>query len=97
MTLSSTDIENIAHLACLDASENTTQLNDEVNSIMNFIEQLRSIDTSKVAPLLHPLALQQRLRVDEVTEQECLEDLEAMAPLFEDSLYLVPKVIEAGK
>lgn len=97
MTLSSTDIENIARLACLDASDNTAQLNEEINSIMNFVEQLRSMDTNGVAPLFHPLALHQRLRADELTEEECIAELEAMAPLFEDDLYLVPKVIESGK
>lgn len=97
MTLSAADIENIARLARLDASENPFQLYEEVNSIMNFIEQLRAVDTTNTTPLFHPLALHQRLRTDEITEEECIAELEAMAPLFEDNLYLVPKVIESGK
>ena len=97
MTLSSADIENIARLARLDASENPSQLYEEVNSIMNFVEQLRSVDTINIAPLFHPLALYQRLRTDEITEEVCIAELETMAPLFENNLYLVPKVIESGK
>ena len=42
-------------------------------------------------PLLHPFALHQRLRADAVTEEDCIAELEAIAPLFEDDLYLVPK------
>jgi aspartyl-tRNA(Asn)/glutamyl-tRNA(Gln) amidotransferase subunit C len=98
MTLSATDIEKIARLASLDtSSEQAYKLNEEVNSIMDFVEQLRSVDTSNILPLFHPLAHHQRLRADEITEEECIAELEAMAPLFEDDLYLVPKVIEAEK
>lgn len=94
MTLSATDLKKIARLASLDTdSDNTTQLNEEINSIMDFVEQLRSLDTRDVAPLFHPLARHQRLRIDEVTEEECIAELEAIAPLFAEDLYLVPKVI----
>lgn len=96
MTLSTDDLKKIARLAHLDAvSDQTAKLNEEVNSIMNFVEQLCSFDTQDVAPLFHPLALHQRLREDSVTEQECIAELEALAPFFEDNLYLVPKVIES--
>ncbi len=98
MTLSKTDIEKIGRLACLDTTtDQTSQLNEEVNSIMDFVEQLRSVDTQGFAPLFHPLALHQRLREDAITEEDCIAELEAIAPLFEDNLYLVPKVIESGK
>lgn len=98
MTLSKTDLEKIAKLACLNTStDQTAQLNEEINSIMDFVEQLRSADTQGIAPLFHPLALHQRLRDDVITEEECIAELEVMAPLFEDNLYLVPKVIESEK
>ena len=98
MTISTKDIEKIARLARLDINkEPSSQLNEEVNSIMSFVEQLRSIDTHETAPLFHPLALHQRLRADTVTEEDCLAELETIAPLFEDRLYLVPKVIESSK
>ena len=98
MTLSLADIEKIARLSCLDStSDHVEQLNEEINSIMNFVDKLREVDTQGVAPLFHPLALHQRLRADEITEHECIAELEAIAPLFEEHLYLVPKVIESGK
>ena len=98
MTISITELEKIASLACLNTAEDqTSKLNEEINSIMNFVEQLRSLDTQGIAPLFHPLALHQRLREDTVTEEECIAELEALAPLFEDNLYLVPKVIESDK
>ncbi|WP_058534938.1 Asp-tRNA(Asn)/Glu-tRNA(Gln) amidotransferase subunit GatC [Legionella saoudiensis] len=98
MTITPTDLEKIAQLAYLDTdTDHTPQLIQEVNEIMDFVEQLRSVDTTEVTPLFHPFALQQRLRPDAVTEESCLADLEAIAPLFEDDLYLVPQVIEQDK
>lgn len=98
MTISSKDLEKIARLAYLNIDEeHGDQLTQEISSIMDFADQLRSVDTKGVAPLFHPFALHQRLREDEVTEADCIADLEAIAPLFEDNLYLVPKVIDSGK
>jgi aspartyl-tRNA(Asn)/glutamyl-tRNA(Gln) amidotransferase subunit C len=98
MTISTKDLEKIARLAYLDIdSEHSSKLTQEISAIMDFVEQLRSVETSEVAPLFHPFALHQRLRTDEVTEADCIAELEAIAPMFEDNLYLVPKVIESGK
>ncbi len=98
MPFSSKDLKQIARLAYLDIDpEDSSKLTDEVNSIMDFVEQLSSVDTSQVSPLFHPLALHQRLRPDTITEESCIAELEAIAPQFEDNLYLVPKFIESGK
>lgn len=98
MTISPDELKKIAGLAYLDFDEqHHPQLIQEINSIMDFVDQLRSVNTADIAPLSHPFALHQRLREDLVTEEDCIAELEAMAPLFEDGLYLVPKVIDADK
>jgi aspartyl-tRNA(Asn)/glutamyl-tRNA(Gln) amidotransferase subunit C len=98
MTVSQEDLEKIAHLAYLDTeSADFSQLTHEISAIMDFVEQLRSVDTNNVEPLFHPFASHQRLRTDEVTEEDCIAELEEMAPMFEDNFYLVPKVIESDK
>ena len=50
------------------------------------------MDTSTVAPLLHPLNLHQRLRADDVKEEDHRSELAKLTPLFADNLYLVPKL-----
>lgn len=98
MTISQKDLEKIARLAYLDTeSSDPSRLTEEISSIMDFVDQLRSVDTKSVAPLFHPFALHQRLRTDEITEEDCIAELEAIAPMFEDNLYLVPKVLESDK
>ena len=96
MTISPKELKQIAALAYLDVpAGQSLQLVEELNSIMDFVEQLSAVDTQHVAPLFHPYALHQRLREDVATEESCLAELKAIAPLFEDDLYWVPKVIEA--
>lgn len=98
MTISPKDLKKIAGLAYLNTDlENTEQLSAEISAIMDFVEQLRVIPTDHVAPMFHPFDLHQRQRPDVVTEEECLAELESIAPLFEDDLYLVPKIIESDK
>lgn len=98
MSITPKDLEKIANLAYLDTdADNSSKLMQEVSEIMDFVDQLRSVDTTDVPPLFHPLALHQRLRADAITEESCLAELEELAPLFEDSLYLVPQVIDETK
>ncbi len=98
MLTSEQELKKIAALAYIDTNvESTQQLAHDVSAIMTFVQKLREIDTTNVTPLLHPLDLHQRLRLDEVKEVSQVAELERMAPLFADGLYLVPKVIDSGK
>ncbi len=93
MSISPEELEKIAKLAYLD-TEHSTQLTQEINDIMDLVERLRAVDTYGVTPLFHPLELHQRLRTDEVTEEDCLQELMAIAPQVEDNYYKVPQVLE---
>jgi aspartyl-tRNA(Asn)/glutamyl-tRNA(Gln) amidotransferase subunit C len=93
MMLTEDELKKIAELAYIEMdAQSTEQLTNDVGAIMQFVEKLRQVDTSHVEPLLHPLHLNQRLRTDEVQEQNAVNALEKMAPLFADNLYLVPKL-----
>ena len=97
MSLSENELKTSAALAYIDVTpEDTVQLADDVSHIMAFIEQLRSIDTTGISPLLHPLEVEQRLRSDEVTETDHTDALSKIAPLFSDNLYWVPAVLGQG-
>ena len=95
MELDQTDIHRIAHLARLqiddqDIPEYVRNLSD----ILGFVEQMNDAQTGDVAPMAHPLDATQRLRRDIVTEIDEHDKYQAIAPLVEEGLYLVPKVIE---
>ncbi|KTD21752.1 Asp-tRNA(Asn)/Glu-tRNA(Gln) amidotransferase subunit GatC [Legionella londiniensis] len=95
MTISDFTLEQLKKLAsiALDQKEENQLLHD-LQAIMNFVDDLRGVETKDVSPLHHPLDLHQRLRPDVVTEINHINELAKCAPLFENGLYLVPKVIE---
>lgn len=96
MSTTEDELNKIAALSYLDTN-NTPHLLHDVSAIMDYVEQLRQIDTTDIIPLLHPLGLHQRLRADEVNDVNHAAELANLAPLFVDNLYLVPKVIDTGK
>jgi aspartyl-tRNA(Asn)/glutamyl-tRNA(Gln) amidotransferase subunit C len=96
MSLTRNDVTNIARLARLAITDDEMPVYvQSLSSILNFVEQLGTVDTGDVLPMAHPLGDQvQRLRPDAVTETDQREKLQQNAPAVEAGLYLVPKVIE---
>jgi aspartyl-tRNA(Asn)/glutamyl-tRNA(Gln) amidotransferase subunit C len=96
MSLTRTDVTNIARLARLAITDNEMPVYvQSLSSILSFVEQLQAADTADVLPMAHPLGDQvQRLREDAVTEVDQHDKLQQNAAAVEAALYLVPKVIE---
>jgi len=96
MSLTRAQVEGIAHLARLEITEAEMPVYvGSLSRIIDFVEQLSAADTSGVEPMAHPLADQvQRLRPDEVAEQDRHAKYQRNAPSVAAALYLVPKVIE---
>lgn len=95
MALDSKEVEKIAHLARLAVTPGEVEtLKGELSGILDLVERMSSQDTSDVLPMAHPLHMNQRLREDEVTEEDRREEFQSVAPLTDEGLYLVPKVIE---
>lgn len=90
------DVEKIAHLARLSVSENEIpEYATNLTNIIELAEKINHADTEHLTPMAHPLtSLTQRLREDEVTETNQRDKYQAIAPLTEAGVYLVPKVIE---
>jgi aspartyl-tRNA(Asn)/glutamyl-tRNA(Gln) amidotransferase subunit C len=95
MSLTPDEVKKIAHLARLNLTENDIAVyTPQLSGILNFIEHMNQVDTSKVEPLAHPLDISQRLRPDQVSEPDLRDKYQQIAPQVEAGLYLVPKVIE---
>jgi len=89
------EVRNVAHLARLRIDEqDIPNYARDLSAILALAEQMQTVDTTKVEALAHPLDMLQRLRDDAVTETDQRELFQAKAPLVENGLYLVPKVIE---
>ena len=99
MALTPQDVSRIAHLARLDLSPQEQPLMlAQLNDFFKVVEQMRAVNTTGVEPLFTPLSaveqVQLRLRDDVVTEGDQRAANQRSAPVVEDGLFLVPKVIE---
>lgn len=95
MSLSIEQIMRVAGLARIQLADGDAEATRaKLNSILQLIEQLQSVDTQGIEPMSHPQDVAQRLRMDVVTENDARETYQAIAPRTGNGLYLVPKVIE---
>ena len=99
MPLSPQDVARIAHLARLElGGDEQAAMLGQLNGFFRIVEQMSAVDTRGVEPLYTPLSAVQavalRLRADVVTEVNAREINQASAPVVEDGLFLVPKVLE---
>jgi len=104
MSLSSSDVKRIAHLARIEISDAEVEVTlHKLSGILGLIEQMQAVDTTGITPMSHSQDVVQRLREDVVTETNQRELFQSIAPAVgngsaepavEAGLYLVPKVIE---
>jgi aspartyl-tRNA(Asn)/glutamyl-tRNA(Gln) amidotransferase subunit C len=95
MSLTSSDVKRIAHLARIEITDaQTVQTLAQLNEIFKLIEQLQSVNTAGVEPMSHPIGGSQRLRDDVAVPEGDREPLMQNAPARQDGLFLVPRVLE---
>lgn len=95
MTLTADDVKKIAYLARLGIDQQDVEsYTKDLSGMLELMTQMGETNTEGVLPMAHPMDQSQRLRVDEVTEQDNRNNFQAIAPQVEEGLYLVPKVIE---
>jgi aspartyl-tRNA(Asn)/glutamyl-tRNA(Gln) amidotransferase subunit C len=95
MGLTEKDVIKIAFLARLGIDEKDVKsYTHDLSDMLGLMVELDAVDTRNIEPMAHPMDQIQRLRADKVTEQNNRHNFQAIAPLVEDGLYLVPRVIE---
>jgi len=97
MQLSKDEIQHIADLARLDLSEEELETyGGQLTEVLNYIEQLREVDTSGVEPMAHVAGVENVLREDEKEEWNEREREEALnqAPELEAREVKVRRVLE---
>lgn len=95
MTLTADHVKKIAYLARLGIDQQDVEsYTKDLSGMLELMTQMGETNTDGVLPMAHPMDQSQRLRVDEVTEQDNRNNFQDIAPQVEEGLYLVPKVIE---
>ena len=95
MSLTTNDVNKIAHLARLGIdAQDTESYAKDLSGILDLMSQMSELNTDAVEPMAHPMDQAQRLRPDKITEINNRDKFMSIAPQTEDGLFLVPKVIE---
>ena len=95
MSIKDQDLEQIAYLARINIDKSKfSALKKELESILELVEKMNSVDTEKVSAMSHPLDISQPLRKDKITEENDRQNLQKNAPSVKAGFFLVPKVID---
>lgn len=87
-------VDELAHLARLEfKDEAKTEILNDINRMLGFIDKLNELDTEKEEPLIYMTSEKNVLREDEpeitLTQKEALKN----APKKDSDYFKVPKVI----
>ncbi|HOZ86610.1 MAG: Asp-tRNA(Asn)/Glu-tRNA(Gln) amidotransferase subunit GatC [Bacteroidota bacterium] len=93
-----TTVDEIAHLARLEfSSEAKTEILNDMNRMLGFIDKLNELDTQNVEPLIYMTDEKNVMRAD--NPEETLTQKEALknAPKKDSDYFKAPKVIEQNR
>ncbi len=95
MSIDSKTVKDVAHLARLEFSEeNGTQMINDMNRMLGFVEKLSELNTDNIAPLIYMTDEVNRLREDEVKPPLSQKEVLGNAPKHDSDYFKVPKVVE---
>jgi aspartyl-tRNA(Asn)/glutamyl-tRNA(Gln) amidotransferase subunit C len=95
MSLSADDVRWVAHLARLELSEDELAImTPQLQAIVDYVDQLKQINTEGVEPLAHPLPIQNVFRADEPAPSLPVDAALANAPAQQGDFYRVPAVLD---
>ena len=94
----SIDLKTIKHISKLSRisvdEEKAQKLTGDLNSIFDFIEKLKELNTDKVEPLTSIAETTLKFRTDEVKSKDIRNKILKNSPEVNKDFFVVPKVVE---
>ena len=95
MKFDNDEIKKIAHLARININKNEAdKVSEKLEGILELIDQMTQVNTDGIEPMAHALDINQPLREDKVTEADIREKSLKLSNETNQSLFIVPRVIE---
>ena len=92
--ISADDVRKVAQLARLDLpNEKVETYTEQLESILDYVGQLQSIDTKDVPPTTRAVEVVNVTRPDAIDPTAVREDILNQAPNREGDFYRVPKIL----
>lgn len=94
MTIDIEQVRKVANLARLELSEaEEQQFTGQLNSILDYVQQLNELDTSEVEPTTRAIEVSNITRSDQVQVFPERESILESAPDREEDFFKVPKIM----
>jgi len=88
-------VEHVANLARLNLTEEeTNQMIKDMEAIINFADQINSLDIKDIEPTAHVIPINNVFREDKVRPSMDREELLSNAPKEKNGCFSVPKIVE---
>jgi len=95
MSVDQATVRRIAHLARIKVEdEEVPHLQNELNAILAFVEDLTKVDVTNVEPMTSVIPMPMKKRHDVVNDGSMPDAIVKNAPVSEDNFFMVPKVVE---
>ncbi len=95
MSITKDDVKYIANLARLKLTERETEyFTGQLSSIIDYVDQLKKLNTSNIEPTTHAMPLQNVFREDIVKPSLKKDAALRNAPAKESNMFKVPRIIE---
>lgn len=85
-------VANLARLALPD--DEIDALTGQIDQILEYVEQLNTLDTDHIVPTAHAVPMENAFREDEVRPSLGVTKALSNAPSCDETSFKVPKVIE---
>ena len=98
MSLSLDQVRKVARLARLELSEpDLARMQQQLSAILDYVEQLNTLNTDGVEPLAHPLPVQNVFRPDEPSPSLPVGEALQNAPARAGDYFGVPAVFDTDE
>jgi len=95
LSLTPEEVKHIARLARVGLSDDeVARFQVQLSQILDYFERLREVETEKLPPTAHTLAMHNVMRDDEPQPSFGKEEVLANAPQREDDLFRVRAILE---
>ena len=94
MPLSEKDVQYVAKLSRLEITDQeTAKYTQQLANILEYVEQLNKLDTSKVEPMTHVLDLKNVFREDELKPSLTQGEVLSNGPELQSGHFKVPRIM----
>jgi len=95
MSIDKNQVKKVAKLSRISLDDSKLEsLSKDLDSILNFVEQLNELDTKKTEPLTSIIEKILEPRIDKVNDGKIKDEILKNSPDKNEDFFIVPKVVE---